>query len=183
MRIPVPYPRAERGSTRRSRGGYGQAQLSHALGLALWLTGFRGSEVFAFTSSPMGAPVEFHDAVSIRFNNGAIGAMAGGSAHTGAGGNKHQLETRAIGSEGQFHIDLEREIVWLWRADGTDVRLDLEPGAGAYDCDGPLHTLVDLAAGTDALNRSPAELGARTVELLAGAYRSASEGSPASVRP
>ena len=36
------------GPTRRlSGGGYGQAQLCHALGLALWLTGLRGERAFA----------------------------------------------------------------------------------------------------------------------------------------
>ena len=92
-----------------SGGGYGQAQLSHALGLALWLTGLRGEEVFALMSAPLDAPVELHDAISIRYGNGAIGTLSGGSAHLGAGGNKHQLEVRAIGSDGQLHVDVERE--------------------------------------------------------------------------
>lgn len=166
---------------RLSGGGYGQAQLSHALGLTLWLTGLRGQEVFALMSAPLDAPVELHDAISIRFDNGAIASMSGGSCHAGANGNKHQLDMRAIGSEGQFHIDLEREIVWLWRRDGVEVRLDLQPGDGAYDCAGPIHTLVDLALGKDAPNHSPGELGARTVELLNAAYRSASTGRLAAV--
>jgi predicted dehydrogenase len=166
---------------RLSGGGYGQAQLSHALGLALWLTGLRGQEVFALMSAPLDAPVELHDAIAIRYDNGAIGTMAGGSAHLNAGGNKHQLEVRAIGSEGQFHIDLEREIVWLFRASDEDVRPEFEPNAGLYDCDGPPHTLVDLALGKDATNCSPGELGARTVEILDAAYRSADSGSLARV--
>lgn len=166
---------------RLSGGGYGQAQLSHALGLSLWLTGLRGREAFAFMSAPLEAPVELHDAVSIRFDNGAIASMSGGSCHAGANGNKHQLEMRAIGSEGQFHIDLEREIVWLWRHDGVDVQLDLHSGDGAYDCDGPIHTLVDLALGREVPNHSPGELGARTVELLDAAYRSAASGQMAAV--
>lgn len=164
-----------------SGGGYGQAQLSHALGLGLWLTGLRASEVFAFMSAPLDAPVELHDAVSMRFRNGAIGSMSGGSCHMGSGGNKHQLEVRAIGSEGQIHVDVEREIVWLYRPDGTDERLDLAENAGLYDCDGPAHTLVDLAVGKDTAIQSPGELGARTVELLDAAYRSAASGQVAPV--
>ena len=158
-----------------------QAQLSHALGLGLWLTGLRASEVFAFMSAPLNAPVELHDAISMRFDNGAIGTMAGGSCHIGSGDNKHQLEVRAIGSEGQIHVDVEREIVWLYRPDGTDLRLDLEPNAGLYDCDGPAHTLVDLALGRDVEIHSPGELGARTVETLDAAYRSAASGTIATV--
>lgn len=160
-----------------SGGGYGQAQLSHALGLGLWLTGLRGKEAFALMSNPMDAPVELHDAISVRYDNGAIGTVGGGSCHAGANENKHQLEVRVIGSDGQFQIDLEREIAWLWRADGTEVRLDLAENDGLYNCDGPVHTLVDLGLGKDVPNHSPAELGARTVELLDAAYRSARSGA------
>lgn len=158
-----------------SGGGYGQAQLSHALGLALWLTGLRGEAAFALMSAPLGAPVELHDAIALRYRNGAVGTVAGGSCHEGANANKHQLEVRAIGSEGQLHVDVEREIGWLWRRDG-EVRLDVQPGDGAYDCDGPPNVLIDLALGRDVVNHSPAELAARTVEILDAAYRSARTG-------
>lgn len=161
---------------KQSGGGYGQAQLSHALGLALGLTGLRGAEVFAMTSSPLGAPVELHDAVTIRFGNGAVGTMSGGSCHLGAGDDKHQLEVRAIGSEGQLHLDVERELGWLWRRD-TEVRLPVRSGDGAYDCKGPIDTVLDLAQGKDVVNSSPAELGARTVEILDAVYRSAAAGT------
>jgi predicted dehydrogenase len=158
-----------------SGGGYGQAQLSHALGLALWLTGLRGEAAFALMSAPLDAPVELHDAVAMRYRGGAIGTMAGGSCHLGANANKHQLEVRAIGSEGQLHVDVERELAWLWRGDG-EYRPALAEGDGAYDCDGPPDTLIDLALGHPAENHSPAELAARTVEILDAAYRSARTG-------
>lgn len=160
---------------RLSGGGYGQAQLSHALGLALWLTELRGEAAFALMSSPLEAPVELHDAIAIRYRGGAIGTLGGGSTHTGLGDNKHQLEVRAIGAEGQVLVDVEREAGWLWRTDG-ELRLDLEDGDGAYDCDGPPDTLIDLAQGKDVVNCSPGELAARTVELLDAAYRSAESG-------
>jgi predicted dehydrogenase len=160
-----------------SGGGYGQAQLSHALGLALWLTGLHGESVFALTGALPPAPVELHDAVAIRYRGGAVGTLSGGSAHTGANRNKHQLEVRAIGSEGQMHVDLEREIAWLWRDGGkVDIRLDLAPDAGAYDCDGPPTALIDLALGRERRNLSPGELAARTVEVLEAVYRSAASG-------
>jgi predicted dehydrogenase len=168
---------------RLSGGGYAQAQLSHALGLALWLTGLRGSEVFALMSAPLDAPVELHDAIAVRFEGGAIGTVAGGSAHLGAGDNKHQLEVRAIGSDGQVLVDVEREAGWIWRDGGdTDLRLQLADGAGRYDCDGPPNVLVDLALGKDVVNESPGELAARTVELLDAAYRSAASGRLERVR-
>jgi predicted dehydrogenase len=161
-----------------SGGGYGQAQLSHALGMALWLTGLRGEEVFAYMSTILDSPVEHYDACSLRFTNGAIGTMAGGSAHLGFDGNKHELAMRAIGSEGHFACDLQRELVWLYRAGGEDVKLPVESGDANYNCDGPPNTLVDLALGKDVRNWAPGELGARTVEILDAAYRSAASGSP-----
>jgi predicted dehydrogenase len=166
----------------RNGGGYGQAQLTHALGLALWLTGLRGDSTFALTKAVLDAPVEHHDAVTIRYDNGSIGTMSGGSCHLGAGGNRHQLEFRAIGSGGQVAIDLERDYLWLWRTDGLEVKPELEEGAFLYDCDGPPNALVDLALGKDVENCSPAELGARAVEILDAVYRSAASGKLEQVR-
>lgn len=166
----------------RNGGGYAQAQLSHALGASLWLTGLRGESVFALMKAVLGAPVEHHDAVVINYDNGAIGTMAGGSCHLGAGDNRHQLEFRAIGSEGQLMIDLERDELWLWRSDGFESGPKLEPDALLYDCDGPPNTLIDLALGKDVENCSPGELGARATEIIDAAYRSAGSGRMEAVR-
>lgn len=160
-----------------SGGGYGQAQLSHALGMSLWLLDQRVSAAFALMTSPLDAPVELHDAVVLRYDDGAIGTLYGGSGHTGAGGNKHQLVIQAVGSEGQVRVDVEREDLWLYRADGTEIHAELPADAGAYDCVGPVDTILELARGRDAVNLAPAELGARTVEALDLAYASARSGA------
>jgi predicted dehydrogenase len=160
-----------------SGGGYGQAQVTHALGLSLWLTGLRGQEVFARMHDLGGkAPVELHDAISLSYTNGAIGTISGASAPAGAGADKHQVDVRIFGSEGQLLIDLEHERLWRYRTKDDDVLVDLPPNAGLYDCEGPPNTLVDLALGKDVPNNSPGELGARTVEILEAAYRSAASG-------
>jgi predicted dehydrogenase len=164
-----------------SGGGYAQAQLTHALGIALWLTPLRATEVFAFMSAPHGEPVEIHDAIAVRFAGDAVGTIDGGSAHVNAGGNKHQVELRLIGSEGQFHLDLEREVLWLFRRPDIDVRPQLDSDAGLYNCDGPPNALIDLAQGKDVDNCSPGWLGARTVEVLAACYQSAQRGTPVRV--
>ncbi len=160
---------------RVSGGGYGQAQLSHALGLALWLTDARAQEGFALMSAPLNAPVELHDAISLRYQNGAVGVLSGGSSHLGAHKNMHAVEVRAIGSEGQLLIDLERAAVWHHR-NGKETRLQLNDNAGFYNCIGPIDALVSAGRGEAFTNHSPGELGARTVEALDIAYRSAQSG-------
>lgn len=160
-------------------GGYGQAQLSHALGLGLWLTDARIDSGFAYMSIPLAAPVELHDAIVYRYENGAIGVLSGGSSHLEADANKHALEVRAIGSAGQLQIDLQREIVSLFR-DGRQEFVDVVDGDGAIHCQGPIDALVAAVRGETSGNSSPGELGARTVEALDVAYRSAASGRPES---
>lgn len=160
-----------------SGGGYGQAQLTHLLGIALWLTELRGREVFAFMSSPLGARVELHDAVSIRYTSGAIGTMSGASSHLGAAGDRHAVEIRLVGADGMFHLDLRDNVLWRYRSATDDVRVPLDSDAGRYDCIGPIDALVEAGAGRPFVNQSPPELGARTVEILDAAYRSAASGA------
>ena len=167
-----------------SGGGYAPAQISHAMGLAMWLTGGRAQEVFAFMNN-RGARVDLHDAISMRYASGATGSISGASCPGPANAiddpdepwPRHQLQVRLYGSEGQLIADLERDFLWLYRNDGLDLKVDLPRHAGLYTCDGPPGTLVDLAQGRDVPNRSPADLGARTVEVVAAAELSAQSGS------
>jgi predicted dehydrogenase len=159
-----------------SGGGYGQAQLSHALALAFGLTGERASGAFALMTTPPKARVELHDAICLRLDGGGIASLAGGSSFVGADGNKHHLSVEAIGSEGQFHIDVFRERFSLFRAGHGQTDLDVRPGDGAYDGSLATQFLVDVALGRTADNPAPGELGARTVEALELAYRSAASG-------
>jgi len=87
----------------------------------------------------------------------------------------HAVEVRAIGSEGQLLIDLERAAVWHHRK-GKETRLHLDDNAGFYNCIGPIDALVSAGRGEAFTNHSPGELGARTVEALDIAYRSAQSG-------
>lgn len=160
-----------------SGGGYGQAQLSHALALALWLTGARMRGAFALMSAPRGARVELHDALAFTLDNGGIAGVSGASSFTGADRNKHHLAVEAVGTEGQFHVDVFRERVSLFRPDTGPIELPVGPGEGAYDGALATRRLVDLALDRTTDNPAPGELGARTVEALELAYRSARSGS------
>src|SRR5918999_5884751 len=107
-----------------SGGGYGQAQFTHALGLALWLApALRGQDVFAFMSAPLDAPVELHDAIAVRFTNGAVGTVGGGSEPHRPDNQGPKGDTRVIGPGGNFHLDLEREILWGYRGPDDNVSL------------------------------------------------------------
>jgi predicted dehydrogenase len=163
---------------RLSGGGYGQAQLSHALGLGLWLSGLRASEVHAFAWAPPGAAVELHDAIAVRFANGAVGTIAGASSHLGTDEGRHQMEIRILGSRGQLEIDVGRDTLRAWGTDGPLDVAPVAPGTGRYECAGPVDALVRSALGRPVVNAAPAELGARTTELLAAADRSAASGTP-----
>lgn len=158
-----------------SGGGYGQAQLSHALALALWLTGARVRGAFALMSS-LGERVELHDALALSLDGGGVASVGGASSFTGADGNKHHLAVEAVGSAGQFHVDVFRERVSQFRPDTGQTDLPVRAGEGAYDGALAAQRLVDLALGHDAGNPAPGELGARTVEALELAYRSAASG-------
>jgi predicted dehydrogenase len=162
-----------------SGGGYAQAQLSHALGLAFGLVPDTVTEAFAFGAWPLGAPVELHDAVALRFSGGGVGVLSGGSNHVGASNNKHELEVRAIGSEGQFIVDVHRDMVWLYKPSGVDITLELPEGAGDYAMHGPANALVDVALGDLTANTAPGDLGARSVEALDLVYASLRTGQPA----
>ncbi|MHB1734669.1 MAG: Gfo/Idh/MocA family protein [Ferrimicrobium acidiphilum] len=93
-----------------SGGGYGAGQLSHIFALMRSVLGTGVEEVFSLMHpEPSRDKVELHDAALLRLTDGGIGAVVGSSMHSGAGKGKHQVEIRVIGTEGQFHLDLERE--------------------------------------------------------------------------
>jgi len=154
----------------KSQGGYGQGQLSHAVGLMFWLTGLRAEQVFAHMSN-VDSKVDMYDALSVRFTNGAIGTVAG--AASVPGGARFQLDLRIFGSEGVLNLDIDRERLDVYRHDGKVETVDLQRDEGAYACDGPPHEFVELILGLTDTISSPIEIGLRSVELIDAAYRSA----------
>jgi predicted dehydrogenase len=158
-----------------SGGGYGQGQLTHAIGLVLRLVPeLRASDVAAFTAAP-GTTVELHDAIAVRFEGGAIGSIGGASMPLGAFGNQHQLSIRVTGQRGQVLLDMAAPRVARSRA-GDHIEADLSDEDVRWSFDRVTDRVVDLALGTTTENPSPADLGARVVEILDGMYRSAASG-------
>ena len=152
-------------------GGYAHAQLTHALGALLWISGLQGEEVCAQLSN-VGAPVELYTAAHVRFAGGAIGTIAGSATHRAADG-RDVLTLAMTGAEGELRVECHNDAVRLFRRGVGSVAVDVPPGGGAYDCDGPVHALVDLALGRRSASSSPGDLGARTVEILEALYQSA----------
>lgn len=160
-------------------GGQGQSQLSHCIALMMWLTGLRASDVFAYMSGP-GAQVELYDAISVRFDGGAIGTISGAGTMP-MGKPRIQLDIKIFGSDGAVFLDLDREWLEATRDDGEHLEVALQPGDGSYQCDGPPHRFVDLILGRETVNLSPGEVAARATDILDAAYRSADSGRQESV--
>jgi predicted dehydrogenase len=156
-------------------GGYGHAQLSHATGLLAWLTGLMPQSVYALMTAPE-APVDLYDAISVRFEGGAIGCISGAGTMPPSGMSGYQVDLRIFGDGGVLLLDLERTRLELRRHDGRQEKVELAPDAGAYDCTGPPHNFIDLIVGKTTENYAPGETAMRSVLLLDAAYRSAASG-------
>lgn len=176
----IPDPKKYYSDPKVSGGGQGYSQLSHSIALVLWLTGLRAVEVFAYMHNA-GAPVEMYDAVVAKFDNGAIGTLSGAGTQP-PHDPKHELDLRVFGKEGELRLDLYRELLQVHRNDGGVFQLEVKPGDGDYACDGPLNRFIDLILGRTTENWSPGEIGARAIELIETAYRSASSNRPEMTR-
>ena len=99
-----------------SGGGQGQTQLSHGMGMVFWVTGLRAVEVLALMEK-RDLAVDLVDAISYRFDNGAVGTMrAAGSL---VPGQPQQQEFRYYGTEGFILQDLVRGKLSVHYNDGT----------------------------------------------------------------
>ena len=150
-------------------GGYAHGQVTHSSALLFWLTELRASTVAARVSRA-GAAVDLFNAAVITFDDDAIGSLSG--AATVPDGDPYQIDIRIFGTEGMLLLDTERERVSLHRYDGRKWDLEIEPGAGAYECLTPPNRFIDLVAGTSRENNSDARVAARSVELIDAMLRS-----------
>lgn len=154
-------------------GGFAHGQLTHALGLMLWVTGLQASEVFAMVGkSELGS--DLYNSISCRFSNGATGMLGG--AGTMPRHSPFQVDVRIFGSKGMVLLDVERPRFEIQCNDGTSVSADPQQRAGSYECVEPLKVFVGLIQGKSVENRSPAWLGKRVVDILEAALHSAATG-------
>jgi predicted dehydrogenase len=155
-------------------GGHGHLQITHSAALLLWLADLRPREVFAFMEN-CGLALDVCDAISVRFAAGAIGTLAGSGGIPTSQQAHSQLELRLYGSEGYALLDPMAGTCSIFYNDGrTEVFEEVAPDL-RYPMATTSQHLVDLILDARTVNLSPGEIGARTVELLEAAYRSAAE--------
>lgn len=152
-------------------GGQGQTQVTHAMGLILWTTGLRVTEVSAFVDG-FGLPVDLVDAMTFRLGNGALGTM--GSTGSLRPTQPWQLDFRYYGSEGFILHDTFRGELAAYFNDGRSEIFQPLESDEISPPSAPSQCLVDLILGSGE-NLAPGDAGARTVEFLEASYRSASE--------
>lgn len=159
-------------------GGQGQTQVTHSLALLLFVTGLRPRRVAAFMES-LDTAVDVIDALTIRFDSGALGTLGSTGAVTPPE-HTELLQVQVHGADGHLWFDVMEGRLTRWTADG---RLDAPgvPEAARYPQARPATNLIDVALGR-APNGSDAAIGQLTVEVLHAAYRSAAaDGAPVDV--
>lgn len=152
-------------------GGQGQTQLTHAVGMMLWVTGERVSSVSAQLEG-FGLPLDLVDAVTFRLESGIVGTMA--STGTVSPGQPPHLALHYFGTNGYIVHDIGAGTIAI-RGEGLgDAPAPLAPNE-RHPTAAPVRCLIDLVTGAvmaDA-NAAPGEAGARAVELIEAAYASA----------
>lgn len=162
-----------------SGGGTAPVTMSHVFGLASFLTGLDALDIHCRTVDARPG-VDLHNVMSVGYEGGAIGAFAGTGSHESV--PRVEWHVAVHGTGGQLLLDSNHDEVVFGPASGPAIRADLPPGAGVYDPRGPIRELLDVAKGGTPTDASPAAMGARTVELVEAALRSAASGRVEPVR-
>jgi predicted dehydrogenase len=163
-----------------SGGGQGQTQLTHALALGLFLTGLTPDRVACFMAD-LDTEVDVMDALTLSFVGPALGTF-GTTGAVAPAEHTDTLQYRIYGTNGHIHLDVSEGEATLFDADNPEgipgPPLALEQ---RYPERAPLDSLVQLISG-EGRNHSSGRLGATTVAVLEGAYRSAAaDGAPIDV--
>jgi predicted dehydrogenase len=153
-------------------GGQGQTQLTHSAALLFWLTSLQPIRLSAFTES-FELAVDLCDAVSVRFEGGAIGVV--GATGSIPVGHPEALEYRLFGTEGYARFDVMQGRLAIHDSDGAVEELPPLELSDRYPHYAPANNLVDLILDRGD-NASPARIGQLTVEFLDAMYRSAATG-------
>ena len=170
---PVTEPGHSYSDEHLSGGGQGHLQLTHSAGSLFYVTGLQADSVSAYMDQG-DVPVDLVDAISVRFKSvdgqTAIGVF--GSTGNLSVGDSDQLDIRVYCEKGYLILDQVQGTLYVRHHDGREEQYGPLPEDDRYPRFATAKNLVDVILG-QAENGSPGELGARVVELLDAAYRSA----------
>ncbi|HTN58563.1 MAG TPA: Gfo/Idh/MocA family oxidoreductase [Protaetiibacter sp.] len=146
-----------------SGGGYGNAQLSHALGLMFGLVDDAIDHAHVTLREGPHPGIELGVALAGVLRSGATLAVSGIAFRPPV---RQHLDLRVYGHDGFIEVDVLAERVRRVRADGTSTTAELPVGAGIYQGTAPAHAFIDLVRGVRPDNLSDAVVGARSTEVL-----------------
>ena len=139
----------------------------------LHMTGLRPVSVLALMDN-LDTRVDVVDAMIAQMDNGAL-ANVGSTGTLHAGGPEQEMVVQIYCDWGWINADIIHKSCAIYYADGSVEELPAVTEEQSYLSSAPANNLVDVIV-RGAPNRSPAEVGWRTVELLDAAYRSAADG-------
>ena len=176
FQYPVTGPGRVYADPKLSGGGQGHLQITHAAGSLFYVTGLQAEQVSCFMEN-WDVAVDVVDAISVRFRSAdgqaAIGAISSsGNLAKGDGG---RLDLGIYCENGYVHLDPVRGTLTVRPHTGPEREFGPTPAEERYPRFATGGNLVDVILGR-AENGAPATLGARVVELLEAAYRSAAAG-------
>lgn len=173
---PVTGPKQAYADPEQAGGGQGHLEVTHSAGSLLYVTGLRPESVCCFMEN-WDVPVDLVNAISVKFHaqNGspAIGVL-GSTGNIGVG-DEGQLDIQVYCEHGYLVLDQIHGTLRVKLHDGDEQRYGPLTGEDAYLRFATSENLVDVITGKSE-NGSPGEVGARVVELLDAAYRSAAQG-------
>ena len=160
-----------------SGGGQGVLQVTHPMGMVLWVTGLRAVEVSGFVEN-FDLAVDLADAFSYRLSNGALGVM--GSTGSVRPRQPPIQSNTYFGTAGFIEQDLAGGRLRMHFNDGSAQEFDDLGADELYPQHAPARALADLINGNGE-NRAPGSVGARVVEFLEGGYQSSRAGAAVSI--
>lgn len=158
-------------------GGQAQTQLTHTIGMLLYVTGLTVTDVFARTNA-CGLAVDLVDAIVLRLSDGSLGTIA--STGSVVPGQRETHELRYFGRDAAAVHDILRGVAELATVAGREVNVEPDEGSRPLPNGEPARAFVELIAGRGE-NRAPAATAAHTVAVIEAIYESAALG--ASVTP
>lgn len=170
---PVTGPGKSYADPNVSGGGQGHLQVTHIAGTMFFITGLVPERVSAFMAN-WDVPVDLVDAINVKFKSSGNASPVGVIGSTGnlGIGDEGQMDIRVYCERGHLYLNQVDGSLVARHHDGTIEQYGPLPESERYPIFATSKNLVDVILRR-AKNGSPAAIGARVVQLLDAAYRSA----------